>query len=32
MLDLFKKMGFDTEKRSDEGVFEMRMMFRDIES
>jgi ribosomal protein S18 acetylase RimI-like enzyme len=32
MLDLFKSMGFDTEKRSDEGVYEMRMMFRDIES
>jgi GNAT superfamily N-acetyltransferase len=32
MLDLFKDMGFDTEKRSDEGVYEMRMMFRDIES
>jgi acyl-CoA hydrolase/GNAT superfamily N-acetyltransferase len=32
MLDLFKSMGFDTEKRNDEGVYEMRMMFRDIES
>jgi acyl-CoA hydrolase/GNAT superfamily N-acetyltransferase len=32
MLDLFMKMGFDTEKRSEEGVYEMRMMFRDIES
>jgi hypothetical protein len=32
MLDLFKNMGFDTEKRSDEGVYEMHMMFRDIES
>ena len=32
MLDLFKDMGFDTEKRSDEGVYEMRMMFRDIEN
>ena len=32
MLDLFKNMGFDTEQRSDEGVYEMRMMFRDIES
>ena len=31
MLDLFKNMGFDTEKRSDEGVYEMRMMFRDRE-
>jgi acyl-CoA hydrolase/GNAT superfamily N-acetyltransferase len=32
MLDLFKSMGFDTEKRNDEGVYEMQMMFRDIES
>jgi hypothetical protein len=24
-------MGFDTEKRSEEGVYEMRMMFRGIE-
>lgn len=32
MLDLFKNMRFDTEKRSDEGVYEMRLMFRDIES
>ena len=32
MLNLFKDMGFDTEQRSDEGVYEMRMMFRDIES
>ncbi len=32
MLNLFKNMGFDTEKRSDEGTYEMRMMFRDIES
>jgi acyl-CoA hydrolase/RimJ/RimL family protein N-acetyltransferase len=31
MLNLFKKMGFDTEKRSEEGVYEMRMMFRDLE-
>ncbi len=31
MLNLFKNMRFDTEKRSDEGVYEMRMMFRDIE-
>lgn len=30
MLNLFKNMGFDTEKRSDEGAYEMRMMFRDI--
>jgi acyl-CoA hydrolase/GNAT superfamily N-acetyltransferase len=32
MLNLFKKMGFDIDKRSDEGVYEMRMMFRDIEA
>jgi len=31
MLNLFKNMGFDTEKRSDEGAYEMRMMFRDTE-
>jgi len=31
MLNLFKNMGFDTEKRSDEGVYEMRMTFRDLE-
>jgi GNAT superfamily N-acetyltransferase len=31
MLSLFKNMGFDTEKRSEEGVYEMRMMFRGIE-
>jgi ribosomal protein S18 acetylase RimI-like enzyme len=31
MLDLFRNMGFDTEKRSEEGVYEMRMMFRDHE-
>jgi ribosomal protein S18 acetylase RimI-like enzyme len=31
MLDLFKNMGFDTEKRNEEGVYEMRMTFRDIE-
>jgi hypothetical protein len=24
-------MGFDTEKRNEEGVYEMRMTFRDIE-
>jgi len=29
MVRLFEKMGFDTEKRSEEGVFEMRMWFRD---
>ncbi len=32
MLSLFKDMGFDTETRSEEGVYEMRMMFRDVES
>jgi acyl-CoA hydrolase/GNAT superfamily N-acetyltransferase len=31
MLDLFKSMGFDTEKTSEDGVYEMRMMFRDRE-
>jgi len=31
MLNLFKNMGFDAEKRSEDGVFEMRMMFRDPE-
>jgi ribosomal protein S18 acetylase RimI-like enzyme len=29
MLSLFKNMGFDTERRSDEGVYEMCMMFRE---
>ena len=28
MLNLFKNMGFDTEKRSEEGVYEMRMTFQ----
>lgn len=28
MVGLFEKMGFDTEKRSEEGVYEMRMWFR----
>jgi hypothetical protein len=27
MVRLFEKMGFDTEKRSEEGVYEMRMWF-----
>ena len=31
MLNLFKNMGFDTEKSSDDGVFELIMTFRDIE-
>ncbi|MDD1749014.1 MAG: GNAT family N-acetyltransferase, partial [Methanothrix sp.] len=31
MLNLFKNMGFDIEKRNEEGVYEMRMMFRDLE-
>lgn len=31
MLSLFKNMGFDIEKRNEEGVYEMRMMFRDLE-
>ena len=29
MVRLFEKMGFDTEKRSDEEVYEMRMWFRN---
>ncbi|MFH1853621.1 MAG: GNAT family N-acetyltransferase [Candidatus Neomarinimicrobiota bacterium] len=29
MLHLFESMGFDIEKRSEEGVHEMKMMFRD---
>jgi RimJ/RimL family protein N-acetyltransferase len=28
MLHLFEKMGFDTEKRSDAGVYELKMTFR----
>jgi ribosomal protein S18 acetylase RimI-like enzyme len=31
MLSLFKNMGFDIEKKRDEGVYELRMMFRDLE-
>jgi len=31
MLNLFKSMGFDTERSSEDGVFELIMMFRDIE-
>jgi ribosomal protein S18 acetylase RimI-like enzyme len=31
MLGIFKNMGFDTEQRRDEGVYEMRMMFSDLE-
>jgi len=31
MLDLFKNMGFDTEERNEEGVYEMRMAFRDVD-
>lgn len=31
MLNLFKNMGFDIEKRNEEGVYEMRMMFRDLD-
>ena len=27
MVGLFEKMGFDTEKRREEGVYEMRMWF-----
>ncbi|HPS92136.1 MAG TPA: GNAT family N-acetyltransferase [Methanothrix sp.] len=29
MLNLFKNIGFDTKKRSEEGVYEMQMTFRD---
>ncbi len=32
MIHLFEKMGFDTEKRREEGVYEMRMRFREIHS
>ncbi len=31
MLNLFKNIGFDTEKRSEDGVYEMCMTFRDLE-
>jgi len=31
MLNLFKNMGFDTQKTSEEGVYELRMTFRDPE-
>ncbi len=31
MLDLFKDMGFDTEEKNEEGVYELRMTFRDKE-
>lgn len=31
MLNLFKSMGFDTDRSSEDGVFELIMMFRDIE-
>ncbi|OPY50362.1 MAG: hypothetical protein A4E48_01900 [Methanosaeta sp. PtaU1.Bin060] len=30
MMTLFEKMGFDIEKRRDEGVYEMRMKFVDV--
>ena len=30
MLNLFKNMGFDTEKSSEDGVYEMRMTFREL--
>ena len=29
MLDLFENMGFEIEKRSSEGAYEMRLMFRE---
>jgi hypothetical protein len=28
MLHLFEKMGFDTQKRTSQGVYEMQMAFR----
>ena len=28
ILDLFKKMGFNTKKRKEKGVYEKKMMFR----
>jgi len=28
MLHLFEKMGFDIEKRVEEGVYELKMMFK----
>ncbi len=31
MLNLFKNMGFDTEKRSEDGVYELRMAFRGLD-
>jgi ribosomal protein S18 acetylase RimI-like enzyme len=31
MLNLFKNMGFDTQKTSEDGVYELRMTFRDLE-
>jgi hypothetical protein len=30
MVSLFEKMGFDTEKRREEGVYEMRMWFGKV--
>jgi acyl-CoA hydrolase/GNAT superfamily N-acetyltransferase len=30
MLHLFEKMGFDIQKRSDQGVYEMKMAFREV--
>lgn len=30
MVNLFEKMGFDTEKRREEGVYEMSMRFRSL--
>jgi len=30
MLNLFENMGFDAEKSSEEGVYELRLMFREI--
>jgi len=30
MMNLFEKMGFDIQKRREEGVYEMRMRFVDV--
>ena len=30
MRSLFEKMGFDIEKRREEGVYELKMRFREV--
>ncbi len=30
MISLFEKMGFDIEKRREEGVYELKMTFREV--